>query len=496
VFAHRLVEALKARGFDVKIDRQDLPKLEDWERELLNFIRQCDTVVFIVSPHSLGSPVVEWEVEQVRLNGKRLAPVVIADIAGQPVPHEIGRINYVFFTEPALFEQRCDELARALNTDVAWLKEHTRLGELARRWVERGKAEDGLIRGSDIDEAVKWAARHPPDAPAVTDAQQAFLAASRVAQARQRRLRRRVQAVLGVLVIGSLGYAAWSNQAYLRPRLSRAIDILRPKTLTLADERALQPKQEFSECTGCPAMVVVPAGRFLMGSPGPEEGSAEPGRKDTEGPRHPVTISRPFAVSRFEVTFDEWDACAALGGCGGQPQDQGWGRGSRPAINVNWNDARQYVAWLSRLTGKPYRLLSEAEWEYAARAGSRTAYYWGDSIRDASGPANADCNGCGSQWDDSQTAPVGSFAENAFGLHDMHGNAWEWVEDCWHDSYKDAPEDGSAWTTACTDEGEHVVRSGAWKDDPVDLRAAARYGGPSGARNWVNGIRVARTLAP
>ena len=162
----------------------------------------------------------------------------------------------------------------------------------------------------------------------------------------------------------------------------------------------------------------------------------------------------PFAVSKFEVTFDEWDACFELGGCLVNAADQPshaalpgpWGRGKRPVINVSWGDAQEYVAWLSKETGKSYRLLTEAEWEYAARAGSTTNYSWGDDIR-KEGKVMANCNGCGSEWDNQKTAPVGSFAANAFGLHDMHGNVWELVEDCWSENYDGAPVDGSARTT-------------------------------------------------
>ena len=169
-------------------------------------------------------------------------------------------------------------------------------------------------------------------------------------------------------------------------------------------------------------MIVIPAGEFMMGSPATEEG-----RYSNEGPQHKVTIAKPFAVSKFDVTFADWDACVSVGGC---PQlgDSSFGRGTRPVINVNWNDAQQYVAWLSKMTGQPYRLLTEAEWEYAARAGATTAYYWGDEI----GVGNANCNGCGSQWDGRETAPVGSFKPNAFGLYDMAGNVVQWVQDCYH----------------------------------------------------------------
>ena len=146
--------------------------------------------------------------------------------------------------------------------------------------------------------------------------------------------------------------------------------------------------------------------------------------------------------------------------------DSGFGRGTKPVINVNWDDAQQYVAWFSKMTGQPYRLLTEAEWEYAARAGTTTAYSWGDEI----GKGNANCNGCGSKWDNRETSPVGSFKPNAFGLYDMHGNVWQWVQDCYHDNYNGAPTDGSAWTSG--DCSRRVLRGGAWGNFPRNLRAA------------------------
>ncbi len=146
----------------------------------------------------------------------------------------------------------------------------------------------------------------------------------------------------------------------------------------------------------------------------------------------------------------------------------GFGRGQQPVINVSWDDAQRYVAWLSRITGKQYRLLTEAEWEYAARADSTTAYHWGDDI----GKGNANCNGCGSEWDGKQTSPVGSFKANAFGLYDMVGNISEWVQDCYHDNFNGAPADGSAWTNGDCD--FRVLRGGSWDKNPRFLRAADR----------------------
>ncbi len=251
---------------------------------------------------------------------------------------------------------------------------------------------------------------------------------------------------------------------------------------TLVEQDGVQVGRD---CPECPDMVVVPAGSFMMGSP-----SREQGRYDDEGPVHEVRIGAPFAVGVYEVTFAEWDACSAAGGCGHRPDDRGWGRGDRPAINVSWEDAKGYVQWLSRKTKQGYRLLSEAEWEYAARAGTETAYSWGDAI----GVNLANCNRCGSRWDNSKTAPVGSFGANAWGLHDMHGNVQEWTEDCWNGSYRGAPSDGGAWLSGIC--AVRVLRGGSWDYLPANLRAANRLWNSSGLRIFGIGFRVARTLTP
>ena len=243
--------------------------------------------------------------------------------------------------------------------------------------------------------------------------------------------------------------------------------------------------ETFWECDVCPEMVVVPAGNFRMGSPSREKGS-----DGNEGPVHRVKIAEPFAAGVREVTFAEWDACVSAGGCGGyRPNDKGWGRGNRPVINVNWHDAQAYVGWLSRKTGAEYRLLSEAEWEYAARAGTMTRYFWGDNV----GRNRANC---GSRCRDSfpNTAPVESFPANAWGLRDMHGNVWEWVDDCWNESYAGAPSDGSVWESGDCDKG--VLRGGSWDDKPRGLRSANRLWLEAWDRLDVIGFRVARTLAP
>jgi len=208
------------------------------------------------------------------------------------------------------------------------------------------------------------------------------------------------------------------------------------------ERRCLKPKDSFKDCPECPEMVVVPAGEFMMGSPSNEES-----RDNDEGPQRKVTIAKPFAVGSFEATFAEWDACVAAGGCKHKPEDQGWGRGTRPVIKVSWDDiTKEFLPWLSRKSGKTYRLLTEAEWEYAARAGTTTPFSTGRTITpdQANFDGNYTYGGSSKGAYRQKTVDAGSFKPNAFGLHDMHGNVWEWVQDCYKDSYSGAPVDGSA----------------------------------------------------
>jgi formylglycine-generating enzyme required for sulfatase activity len=253
------------------------------------------------------------------------------------------------------------------------------------------------------------------------------------------------------------------------------------------------PGRGFRDCPVCPDMIVVPAGEFTMGSP-----ESERGRGSNEGPQRTVAV-RAFAIGKFEVTFAQWDACAAEGGCKHRPSDETWGRGRRPAINVSWHDATAFGAWLSRKTGRTYRLPTEAEWEYAARGLSSASaphppFSTGATINYKQ--ANYDANftyGDGKMGLFRQkTVEVGRFPSNAFGLHDMHGNVWEWVQDCYQDSYRDAPTDGSAVVLA--DCSLHILRGGSWNYLPQLLRSAYRYATAPDIRLDIAGFRVARSL--
>jgi formylglycine-generating enzyme required for sulfatase activity len=313
-----------------------------------------------------------------------------------------------------------------------------------------------------------------------------YVAACKVAEGLAQRRTRQGQALVGALVVLlALVGVSWWKQEFFREQYHWHAT-MGPSVLTVEQEKdkAAKPGSQFRECAiGCPTMVVVPAGKFTMGSP-----ESEKDRSPDEGPQHEVTITKPFAVGKTEVTFDEWDTCVAAGACQ-KADDSGMGHGDRPVINVSWDDAKQYVAWLSHITGKAYRLLTEAEWEYAARAGSQTRFSFGDDETQLSQHFWYRGNS------DGKAHPVGQKTTNAFGLQDMYGNVFEWVEDPWHVSYEGAPTDGSLWAKD-GDASRRVVRGGSWVDGPQDLRAADRNQTATGGRNFNLGFRLARTLNP
>jgi formylglycine-generating enzyme required for sulfatase activity len=310
-----------------------------------------------------------------------------------------------------------------------------------------------------------------------------------------------------LIVAGALIASAPPLHGKAPPQLEARIAALKAKTAALVGPAraaldALSPQQrlaappaiwrvegalkEFRDCSRCPPMVVIPAGEFTMGSP-PAAGQAET--------QHRVTIAAPFAAGKFAITFEEWADCVKGGGCNGyRPDDQGWGRNKRPVIDISWDLAHAYVEWLAAKTGKPYRLLTEAEWEYAARAGTTTKFSTGDTISPLLANYDSSEDGAGpSPVNRKKTVPVGSFPPNAFGLYDMHGNVTQWVEDCWHDDYTEkAPADGTAWVDGSCD--GRVLRGGSWADSESELRSAARTGEYKYESSYNDGFRIARGL--
>jgi formylglycine-generating enzyme required for sulfatase activity len=441
-------------------DRLEFDAGSSLEHNTIAALDDSAALVVLASPHAARSKYVDQEVRHFKSRhpDRPLIPLIVSGAPGDP-------------------EEEC--FPPALRFEVA------KDGAITQTPVET-LAADLREEGDGIELALaKVVARLVGLAP-----DDVYRRAERERRA-QRRRARRVQALIYALLVGIIaGLVGWINQAtikerwnwftVMRPYMNAEV---RPYVLATSAERGLKVGDSFKECAkDCPEMIVIPAGRFPMGSP-----LTDPGHYDDEAPLHEVTIAKPFAVSKYVVTFADWDACVSVGGCP-DVSDSDMGRGNKPVINTAWEDAQRYAAWLSRMTGRPYRLLTEAEWEYAARAGTTTAFYWGDTL----GKGNANCDGCGSKWDNQQTSPVGSFKPNAFGLHDMSGNVWQWVQDCYHPNYNGAPTDGSAWQTG--DCSRRVNRGGSWYSYSRPLRSAARIRGFPGNRDYGLGFRIARDL--
>jgi formylglycine-generating enzyme required for sulfatase activity len=490
-FVDRLEVALRARGFAPLVDREEIYAFEDWWRRIEALIGRTDTVVFVLSPDAVKSEVALKEVTYAASLNKRLAPIVCRHVEDRAVPDLLRRLNFIFFDDGERFDASADTLSEALKTDIVWIRDHTKYGEAARTWAAASRPSGLLLRTPALEMAEYWIASRPAGAPEPTEDSRAFIAASRQAARSSQRLRRIVSASIFTLMAATiLVLVGWINQGYLitqwrwytitRPYAAAQIW---PYVLSAAKEQELRPGDSFKECArDCPEMIVMPAASFTMGD----------GKNDAYPP-HTVTFAKAFAVSKYEVTFADWDGCLVSAGCDGyRPSDQGWGRGRQPIINVNWDDAQKYIAWLSQLTGKPYRLLSEAEYEYGACAGATTTYPWGDTIKLNDKPMTS-CHGCGSEWDGRQPAPVGSFPPNKFGLYDMVGNVWELTEDCNHVNYDGAPTDGSAWIKAgdCT---KRIVRSSSGLSDTTGLRCTLRVWGTTDNRRNDQSFRVGRTL--
>jgi formylglycine-generating enzyme required for sulfatase activity len=518
-FVDELVLGLEDRGFEPILDRHDIKPGEDWEERLGGLIEQSDTVVFVVSPEAVKSERCDWEIDKTLALSKRLLPAIYKP-PDTEIPPKLSKLQFVRFDTAPGIMRPLRELADALRADLNWIREHTRLGELATRWNARNRPESLLLRGDDLDASKVWIAKRTQAAPAITEAQRTFIAASedaeRLSQKVALRRTRRVQALVGGLAVAIAAVlAAWLYESELslwlheqELRLKKYLywfTRVRDQVLTAEAERALKPGKSFWDCVMseadyskyCPEMVVIPPGKFMMGAPSNVN-------RNAEHPQHEVVIPERFAVSRFEATFDQWDECVASGPCnvpGGPPdappferarlgKDE-WGRGEQPAINVSWDDAQQYVKWLSEVTGQKYRLLSEAEWEYAARARSTSTYSFGDD------PAVIGEYAWYNRNSGLKTHPVDDKERkqpNGFGLYDMHGNVMEWVEDCWNNNYNGAPSDGSAWTTG--DCRSHVVRGGSWAYSPDTLYSAFRITMTSYVHVPSLGFRIGRTLLP
>jgi formylglycine-generating enzyme required for sulfatase activity len=495
--------ALENRGLACWISFRDVKPGQNHQEQIVKAIRAVKIMVLVFTAHANNSNEIKKELALASQNNLVVIPVRIEDV----IPNEAFAYEFATRQWIDMFDNWENSIAHLVELIASTIDDHSS-GDLALAAPKR----PGTLGGAPTPRKAGWRSRR------------ALLMAG----------------FLGVVLIGAVG--VWVVDIY-RPTVPLAPTPVQPPMTTVPTtpppvqpsatpmpapaplaptppavapaqhaatptpivvtalsperERVLKPKDTFKECDKCPVMIVVPAGSFTMGSP-----VNELNRNQNEGPQHGVTFARQFSVGEFALTFDEWDACVADGGCNGyRPDDQGWGRGRQPVINVSWADAKAYVAWLAKKTGKSYRLLSEAEREYVTRAGTKTPFWWGSSI--SSSQANYDGNytyGNGVKGEyRGQTVPVDTFAPNPWGLYQVHGNVWDWTEDCFHGDYEGPPYagppgDGAAWTS--DDCSLRVVRGGSWVGGPISLRAASRSGFTTDDRRTGNGFRVARTLAP
>jgi formylglycine-generating enzyme required for sulfatase activity len=481
--AGAICTALENRGLACWISSRNVKPGQNFQEQIVKAIRVAKIMVLVFTANANNSNEIKKELALASQNNLVVIPVRIEDV----VPNEAFAYEFATRQWIDLFGDWEDSIARLVELIASTIDDHHRASTTPERPTVGALGQD----------TPRSKLGHPP--------KRALL----------------IAAVFAVVLIGSVG--VWFGNI-VRPSVPSApIPVQPPQTTVPAGsaavqpppipaqapvtpvqpassiivtplspdrERALKPKDSFNECDKCPEMTVVPAGSFMMGAPDGEQGHVA-----TELPQHRVTIAKPFAVGRFAVTFDEWDACVADGGCNGySPGDQGWGRGQQPAINVSWDDANAYVAWLSKKTGKSYRLLSEAECEYVTRAGTTTPFWWGGSISTSQANYNgSNSYGGGTNGEYRQkTVPVNSFAPNPWGLYQVHGNVWDWVEDCHDDGYQGAPSNGAAWTSG--DCGRHAIRGGSWHSSPQLLRSASRGWLPTDVRSSGVGFRVGRTI--
>jgi formylglycine-generating enzyme required for sulfatase activity len=497
---------LETEGVRCWIAPRDVPPGAEWASAIVDAIDNCRVMILIFSEHTNRSKQVHREVQRAFDGEKPVVPFRIENVNPEKtLRYYMGSVHWLDALTPPV-EQHLEKLLASVE---ALLKAPTRESQIG-----LGADGEGRPGGPDKSEAP---IRHSLEgARAIESDTRRDLRRLQEQVRSQRPVRAVIISISSLVLFGAAlvaGFGAWqrgsgrpiptvasSAQAPLPhsavtpsvppplPKVAaaptqpappaadatKAMPLVEPPpikvfSLSPEKERALKPKDILKECDKCPEMVVVPLGSFTMGSP-----TSEKGREKNEGPQHKVTFAKPFAVGKFAVTFEEWDACVSDGGCDGKPNDNEWGRGLRPVINVSWEDAKAYVKWLSKRTGRPYRLLSESEREYVTRAGTTKAFWWGNEISTSQANYDGNAYGNGGEGENRErTVAVDSFEPNPWGLYQVHGNVMEWTEDCYHDNYIRAPVDGSPWTAGDCNDG-HVARGGSWRDDPGALRSAAR----------------------
>lgn len=450
--------ALEAAGIDCWIAPRDITPGTDWSAAIVHALDHCRVFVLIFSKNANKSPQIRREIQRAAGRGVSIVPVRIENIEPtEGIAYFMEAVHWLDACSPPL-AQHLPHLVDAVQANMSATP-----APLARPAIpveELGSEDAPLSASSDAPGIGPGAAGMPgmlrDEAPVA--------AKSAVG---------RWIAILGsaaALIVLVIGAAIWFMAT--------------PAVVPHVPAGGIV---SITDCGECPELVVIPTGSFTMGSP-----ESEPQRNSDEGPQRQITISKAFAVGRYTVTFDQWDLCVAEKACNGPPDDAGWGRGRQPVINVSWDDAHGFTEWLSKKTGKAYRLLTEAEREYVARAGTTTPFWWGSRITTKQANFNGTFTYTGEEKgiQRDRTLPVDAFDANPWGLYQVAGNIWEWVEDCYHDSYDGAPTNGSAWLTG--DCSRRSLRGGSWGSQPRNLRSAARYKGLTDLRDRYYGFRVAR----
>jgi formylglycine-generating enzyme required for sulfatase activity len=477
--AGRIYDALEARFGRERVfkDVDNIPVGANFGDYIKTILPRCRVALILMGPHWIraedgtGRRRLEDANDWVRIEvetalatpGLQVVPVLVNG-AHMPRADEL----------PASLEPLLHLNAAVIRRDPDFRHDIDRLGTALRASVRTGLLDLGAVGGGR-----KQAQRLDVRALAPTSSRQETKASPAT-------VTKMAPLWIGIGGLAALASAALFLWGPVSQFFSSAPDAAAPIETTAARQSSAASSVDlggspFRDCEAlCPEMVVVRGGAFTIGS-------NAPGRDADERPEHAITIMR-FAVAKYETTFAEWDACANAGACR-TVSDGGWGRGTRPVINVSWDDAQTYVRWLSQQTGKTYRLLSEAEWEYAASGNTRTQYWWGD--------ANPSCdttvrNGANFDPCNHRTMPVGSYSANPFGLYDVHGNVWEWVQDCYDLPYANAPRDGSALESPNCE--RRSIRGGNWYFSGRDMQTTNRWMQLAQIGSNEVGFRVARSL--
>jgi formylglycine-generating enzyme required for sulfatase activity len=499
-FAQLLISILLRLGHDAYIDEKDIEPGEPWQDRLSKLILGSTVVVFVLTKDSAASSVCRWEVEEAVRLKKRILPVVPQRFSHLEAPRELARLNFIFFDNAEAIDSSAITLDRAIRVDLPWLREHTRLAELATSWDQNGRRQSDLLRGPALEQAGRWMISRPDDAPGITDLQRLFLAEGRrLARSRQRNWVFALTGTAVALLLASFGavYGAYRDDvdAFVR-WLWHGLPMVRQHFLPfrLVSSHAARPFTQFRECDNddlCPEIVMpAPTGGFSIGYLGVDRKYF---RSDQEKRATDMRIIHAFAIARTPVSESQWFTCIRSGICRSEPGDIGAPSldPTRPMRGLSKAQADQYAEWMSKATGAVYRLPSEVEYEYSTRAGSQTIFSWGDDFD----PSKVHCRFDGDcQSNGLRDEPVSPkrFMANKWGLFSTNGNVFQWMADCYTSNLNQLPSDGRPYTKeGCA---TFTVRGGSFLSTAGSSTSSFRIDYTMGSKPRNLGARVVRLM--